>query len=435
MRNVSVQAFWAGLGAVIATLMGGAGAGDAQASPLPGMTARTNSQACIDKFRELYTISGNILTSVPAATSVQRLDILTGGIPVKSGFEAIGRGRKYDTEYYSLESTYAIPGSDEFVGAQSIYQNYENPTKLEVYQNMTLKVGTDTRLYLWSQANGCEATDQFGRMTVSLNKGVWPNPSCSLWVEFDKSQDDSLCSDGSKSIQTLLTEKKPDLPDMPRLSRSLYASNGSGTLSAAARSAIEGNGWTVSGNYLVKELTYNDVSSDSVVDTLVATLPTSGSNTYVNSTGATGSTYSAICSPEGVQDTNCFSLSSEVQLDFSNDGGWSEGVYCYDPSDWDDYSNYWNQDWQSMTYLQQRQANARADAFQWRRRYNDAVRARTWVDDLLASGLLKSVTVGGICDSLSASGGGGGFGFDSSARSSSRSSVKASKSKVSGGAK
>jgi len=113
MRNVSAKVLMVGVGAAVL-------AGGAQASPLPGMTARTNSQACIDKFRELYTISGNVLTTVPAATSVQRLDILTGGIPVKSGFEAIGRGRKYDTEYYSLESTYAIPGSDEFVGAQSI---------------------------------------------------------------------------------------------------------------------------------------------------------------------------------------------------------------------------------------------------------------------------------------------------------------------------
>jgi|GEM_PF-3993781 len=83
-----------------------------------------------------------------------------------------------------------------------------------------------------------------------------------------------------------------------------------------------------------------------------------------------------------------------------------------------------------MTEAERRRAYARSGAYQWRRSYNDAVRARAWVDDLLASGLLKSVTVGGICDSLSATGGGG---YDT--RTSARSSAKASKTKVSGGAK
>jgi len=89
MRNVSGLRLVMVSGLVLGFTQGG----KAVASPLPGMTARTNSQECIDKFRELYTLSGTIMTTLPSASSVQRLDILTGGIPVKNGFEALGRGR------------------------------------------------------------------------------------------------------------------------------------------------------------------------------------------------------------------------------------------------------------------------------------------------------------------------------------------------------
>gem|GEM_PF-3476916 len=222
----------------------------------------------------------------------------------------------------------------------SLSQNYENPTELNIYQNMTLKVGSDTRLYLSGGSKGCAGgTDQFGALNLSLNQGSWPvNPSCSVWMQFDKSEDDSICSDGAKTIQTLMTEKKPELPDGPKLQRHLYASDGSGTLSAAARTAIEVDGWVVSGNYLRKELSYSDVTSDAVVDALVASLPTSGSSTHVNSAGATGSDWSTICSPGGVQDTNCFSLSSSVDLGFSYDYG-GGGVYCVPhPISW---TGYW----------------------------------------------------------------------------------------------
>ncbi|MBU6374877.1 MAG: hypothetical protein KGQ59_02670 [Bdellovibrionales bacterium] len=137
--------------------------------PLPDTTIRTNTQACINRYQDLYTLAGQYFNNLPAATSVKRIDMLVGGVPSSSGFTALELGRQHQTEYYSMRSTYGTADT-KFAGIQSILQDSRDPTTATVQSLLTLTRSDGMRLVIGARHSSCDATQR--RLPQSLGKSL-----------------------------------------------------------------------------------------------------------------------------------------------------------------------------------------------------------------------------------------------------------------------
>lgn len=173
--------------------------------PLPDMTLRTNSQDCIDRYQDLYTLAGQYFTALPSSTNIKRIDILSGGVPSTAGFTALPLGRQHQTEYYSLRSTYGTADAS-VAGIQSILREALNPSSATVQSLLTLTRTDGYRIYLGSRHHSCLNTEKASDLEVLIQKGPTDflsasttTPKCELKLVFSSSDQKNLCGDSTKT--------------------------------------------------------------------------------------------------------------------------------------------------------------------------------------------------------------------------------------------
>ncbi|MBU6376397.1 MAG: hypothetical protein KGQ59_10405 [Bdellovibrionales bacterium] len=198
---------------------------------LPKMTQRTNSEACINKFRDLHSLASTYFSSLPDVSGIRRLDFLVGGLSTDSGFAATQLGKQYGTEYYSAVSNYATPDS-MVVGRQQVLFDLYEPKNATIESVLTLTRNDGARIALASVHSSCEAREKAKKLFMKIVKGSndeAPSPSaprCSFEVSLKDLSGTSLCTTESATNFGELAANRRNMVNAQKLEATYTTFNG-----------------------------------------------------------------------------------------------------------------------------------------------------------------------------------------------------------------
>lgn len=137
--------------------------------PTSGMSLRTNSKACLAKYKEAYELMGAYFNGMPALSTVKRIDVLTGGVAVNNATSDALTG-KVKASLYPTVSTYASDPAGIVIGNQQLTDYYLS-IKQGISSNLKFKGDKDLLVELSGlQHENCEISTLADRISLKVSK-------------------------------------------------------------------------------------------------------------------------------------------------------------------------------------------------------------------------------------------------------------------------
>ncbi len=208
--------------------------------PTPGLTLRTNSQDCINKFRSMHTLFFDYFNGVDAYASLNRLDVLTGGVVSTDAGQVLPVGAPLNTQMYAVSSTYGSVPAGNTRGKQELEEYGLYGPGDSVNSELRLTVN-DKTFWIIAEHDDCAPATLAKSLRVQIKKtwnvndpnfngGTIRRTNANIYLHFNRSDGGHSCGDLNRKISDVVSSKIQELQTMDPVT---ISNNGGGPISDA----------------------------------------------------------------------------------------------------------------------------------------------------------------------------------------------------------